>query len=150
MKAVIQRVNFASVSYNNIIEEISKGIVIFVGIKNDDTEKDIEYLVRKIVNLRIFENNNKMDKSVLDIDGDVLIVSEFTLYGDCSKGNRPDFTSAAKPESAEVLYKKFVDEFKKYLPEGKIKTGKFREHMLVEIHNDGPVTIILETNGGKI
>jgi D-tyrosyl-tRNA(Tyr) deacylase len=150
MKAVIQRVNFASVSYNNIIEEISKGIVIFVGIKNDDTEKDIEYLVRKIVNLRIFENNNKMDKSVLDIDGDVLIVSEFTLYGDCSKGNRPDFTSAAKPEFAELLYKKFVDEFKKYLPKEKIKTGKFREHMLVEIHNDGPVTIILETNGGKI
>jgi len=150
MKAVIQRVNFASVSYNNVIEKISKGIVVFIGIKHNDTEKDVEYLVKKIVNLRIFENNNKMDKSILDINGDVLIVSEFTLYGDCSKGNRPDFTSAARPEVACVFYKKFVEEFKKYLPKEKIKTGKFREHMLVEVHNDGPVTIILETDGGKI
>lgn len=145
MKVVVQRVNYASVSYGNILEEIYKGLVVFLGIAQDDTEKDVKYLVNKILNLRIFENEKgKMDKSILDINGEILIVSEFTLYGDCSGGNRPDFTFAAKPDYAEKLYNFFVEEMKKVVGE-KIKTGKFKEHMIVEIHNDGPVTIIIDS-----
>ncbi|MFN3551339.1 MAG: D-aminoacyl-tRNA deacylase [Endomicrobiia bacterium] len=145
MKAVIQRVKYASVSYNNVFEEISKGIVVFLAVAQNDTQEDINYLIKKILNLRIFENETgKMDKSVLDINGEVLIVSEFTLYGDCSGGNRPDFTFAAKPDYAEKLYNYFVEQIKEVIGE-KLKTGKFKEHMIVEIHNDGPVTIILES-----
>jgi D-tyrosyl-tRNA(Tyr) deacylase len=146
MKIVVQRVKKASVSYENVKEEISKGLVVFVGIGQNDKEQDIEYMVKKIVNLRIFENElGKMDKSVLDIDGELLVVSEFTLYGDCRKGNRPDFTSAAKHPFALQMYNNFVDKLKTLLPPEKIKTGKFAAHMIVEIVNDGPVTIILET-----
>jgi D-tyrosyl-tRNA(Tyr) deacylase len=146
MKIVVQRVKKASVSYENVKEEISKGLVVFVGIGQNDKEQDIEYMAKKIVNLRIFENElGKMDKSVLDIDGELLVVSEFTLYGNCRKGNRPDFTSAAKPSFALQMYNNFVDKLKTLLPPEKIKTGKFAAHMIVEIVNDGPVTIILET-----
>jgi len=146
MKIVVQRVKKASVLYENVKEEISKGLVVFVGIGQNDKEQDIEYMVKKIVNLRIFENElGKMDKSVLDIDGELLVVSEFTLYGDCRKGNRPDFTSAAKPLFALQMYNNFVNKLKTLLPPQKIKTGKFAAHMIVEIVNDGPVTIILET-----
>jgi D-tyrosyl-tRNA(Tyr) deacylase len=146
MKIVVQRVKKASVSYENVKEEILKGLVVFVGIGQNDKEQDIEYMAKKIVNLRIFENElGKMDKSVLDIDGELLVVSEFTLYGDCRKGNRPDFTSAAKPPFALQMYNNFVDKLKTLLPPEKIKTGKFAAHMIVEIINDGPVTIILET-----
>jgi D-tyrosyl-tRNA(Tyr) deacylase len=146
MKIVVQRVKKASVSYENVKEGISKGLVVFVGIGQNDKEQDIEYMAKKIVNLRIFENElGKMDKSVLDIDGELLVVSEFTLYGDCRKGNRPDFTSAAKPPFALQMYNNFVDKLKTLLPPEKIKTGKFAAHMIVEIVNDGPVTIILET-----
>jgi D-tyrosyl-tRNA(Tyr) deacylase len=146
MKIVVQRVNKASVSYENVKEEISKGLVVFVGIKENDKEQDVEYVAKKVVNLRIFENElGKMDKSVLDINGELLVVSEFTLYGDCRKGNRPDFTSAAKPHFALQMYNNFVDKLKTLIPPEKIKTGKFAAHMVVEIINDGPVTIVLET-----
>ncbi len=146
MKVVVQRVKKASVSYENIKEEISKGLVVFVGIKENDKEQDVEYIAKKVVNLRIFENEfGKMDKSVLDINGELLVISEFTLYGDCKKGNRPDFTSAAKPSFALQMYNNFIEKLKTLLPTEKIKTGKFGAHMIVEIVNDGPVTIILET-----
>ncbi len=146
MKVVIQRVKKASVSYEDVKEEISKGLVVFVGIGENDKEQDVEYIVRKVVNLRIFENElGKMDKSVIDINGEILVVSEFTLYGDCRKGNRPDFTSAAKPPFALEVYNSFVDKLKSLIPKEKIKTGKFGAYMIVEIVNDGPVTIILES-----
>mgnify|MGYP001122443002 CR=1 FL=1 len=146
MKVVVQRVKKASVLYENVKEEISKGLVVFVGIGEKDKEQDIEYVAKKVVNLRIFENElGKMDKSVLDIDGELLVVSEFTLYGDCKKGNRPDFTTAAKPSFALQMYNNFVDKLKTLVSAEKIKTGKFAAHMIVEIINDGPVTIILET-----
>ena len=146
MKVVVQRVKKASVLYENVEEEISKGLVVFVGIGEKDKEQDIEYVAKKVVNLRIFENElGKMDKSVLDIDGELLVVSEFTLYGDCKKGNRPDFTTAAKPSFALQMYNNFVDKLKTLVSAEKIKTGKFAAHMIVEIINDGPVTIILET-----
>lgn len=150
MRAVVQRVSEAAVEYNGVKNQISKGVVVFIGISNDDTEQDVEYLAKKIVNLRIFENEqHKMDKSLLDIKGEILIVSEFTLYGDCSKGNRPDFTLAAKPEIAKMLYDKFVDKIKNILSEDKVKTGKFGAYMLVTIINDGPVTIIIDSKRNK-
>lgn len=150
MRAVIQRVSEASVEYGNVKNQISKGLVVFVAVGNDDTIEDVDYLVRKIVNLRIFENEQrKMDKSLLDINGDVLIVSEFTLYGDCSRGNRPDFTLAAKAQVAEELYNKFVEKMKTVLPQEKVKTGKFGEYMCVTIVNDGPVTIIIDTKQNR-
>ncbi|MCX7910338.1 MAG: D-aminoacyl-tRNA deacylase [Endomicrobia bacterium] len=145
MRAVVQRVNYASVRYETTKEEISKGLVVFIGISKLDTYKNIQYIAKKVANLRIFENEKgKMDKSIMDINGEILVVSEFTLYGNCSSGNRPDFTEAAPPENAEKLYNEFIKELSKYLPFEKIKTGKFRTNMLVEIHNDGPVTILLE------
>ncbi len=145
MKAVIQRVKYSSVAYNNCFEEISKGLVVFLGVSQKDTQEDVNYLVKKILNLRIFENEKgKMDRSVLDVNGEILVVSEFTLYAECSYGNRPDFTFAATADYAEELYNHFVEQIKKVIGE-KLKTGKFRQHMIVEIHNDGPVTIILES-----
>lgn len=145
MKAVIQRVNYASVEYEDKKQEISKGIVVFVGFSKEDTFENVKYLAKKISNLRIFENDKgKMDKSLIDIQGEILIVSEFTLYGDCSSGNRPDFTLAAPPQEAEKLYNEFIREISNYIPQEKIKTGKFRSHMMVKIYNDGPVTILLE------
>lgn len=145
MRAVVQRVNYASVEYEDIKKEISRGIVVFVGISKDDTLENVKYIAKKILNLRIFENEDgKMDKSLVDTKGEILIVSEFTLYGDCKSGNRPDFTLAASPQKAEELYIRFIEEVSKYIPSEKIKTGKFRSHMIVKIHNDGPVTILLE------
>ncbi|MEN3014012.1 MAG: D-aminoacyl-tRNA deacylase [Endomicrobiia bacterium] len=145
MKVVVQRVNYASVEYEEIKKEISRGLVVFVGISKYDTIENVKYIAKKISNLRIFENEKgKMDKSVLDISGEVLIVSEFTLYGDCKGGNRPDFTEAAEPKIAEHLYNEFINEVAKYVPSKNIKTGKFKAHMLVKIHNDGPVTILIE------
>jgi len=151
MKAVVQRVNYASVSYSNIKYEIGKGIVVFIAVGQNDTEKDVEYMAKKVVNLRIFENENgKMDYSVLDIKGDIMIVSEFTLYGDCSKGNRPDFTSAEKPEVAEKIYNLFVEKVKSLSPQTKCVTGKFKEFMLVELCNCGPVTLIIDSKSKNI
>jgi len=145
MKAVIQRVKKASVKVENRIHaSISKGLLVFLGVGKGDNESDVEYLVRKIINLRIFENEfGKFDFSVKDINGKMLVVSQFTLYADCKKGNRPSFENAETPEIAKMLYEKFVEKIKE---NGiKVGTGVFGAKMEVELVNDGPVTIILES-----
>ncbi len=148
MRAVVQRVSEASVSIKDETEKlkeknrIGKGLVVLLGVGKEDGEEDAEYLAEKISNLRIFpDENDRMNLSVLDVGGEVLAVSQFTLYGDCRKGRRPDFTSAAPPEMAKGLYEKFVEKAK---AKGvKIKSGEFQARMLVNIQNDGPVTILL-------
>lgn len=147
MKAVIQRVKKAKVAVNEETEEIADGLVILVAVGAEDKDEDAEWLAEKCVNLRIFPGaegrETKLDRSVLDIKGGIMAVSQFTLYGDCRKGRRPDFTLAAKPETAKLLYEKFVECLK---TSGlRVVTGKFQSEMLVEIHNDGPVTLIVET-----
>lgn len=146
MKALIQRVSGAKVTVDDTVKgRINKGILIFLGLTHNDSAKDIKFLVDKIVNLRIFGQENKpMDKSVLDINGELLVVSQFTLYGSIKKGRRPDFTQAAKPDSAEKLYEEFVDECKK---SGLIvQTGVFGAMMDVELINDGPVTFMIDSH----
>lgn len=145
MKAIVQRVKESKVLINGeAIGEIGKGIVIFLGIGRNDTQADARHLAEKILNLRIFDDKNqKMNLSLLDIKGEMMIVSEFTLYGDCSKGRRPDFIEAASPGYARELYDLFVESMKK--SNLKIVTGEFRAYMNVEIHNDGPATFILES-----
>ncbi len=144
MKVVIQRVKEAKLYVENVYRgRIGKGILIFIGIGKGDSEEKIEYIVRKILSLRIFEDEKeKMNYSVSDIKGEIMVVSQFTLYGDCRKGNRPDFTMAEKGEIAEVIYKKFLERIKE--ANLKIVEGEFGKKMLVEIHNDGPCTLILE------
>jgi D-tyrosyl-tRNA(Tyr) deacylase len=147
MKAVIQRVKEARVSVGKkIVAKIGQGIVILLGIEKGDSEETARYLADKIILLRIFENEKKkMDLSLLDIKGEVLVVSQFTLYGDTGKGRRPSFTRGAGPEEAKKLYENFIA----FLREHKLKvaTGIFGAKMLLEIHNDGPVTFII--NGKK-
>jgi len=145
MRAVVQRVSEARVSVDGqIVGEINKGLVVLLGISHDDSEKDIQYLADKIINLRIFEDENgKMNISLLDVGGELLIVSQFTLYGDCRKGKRPSFDKAAKPDAAEKLYEKFVEYCKGYGI--KVETGIFQAMMIVDIHNDGPVTLLLDS-----
>ncbi len=148
MRAVIQRVSGSYVKVENkIIGKIGKGLVVLLGISEDDTLQDIDYMVDKITNMRIFEDNaGKMNLSLFDIEGELLVVSQFTLYGDCRKGRRPSFIKAARPEKAEELYNIFV---KKCLELGiSIQTGIFQADMTVNIENDGPVTIIVDS--GKI
>ncbi|MCX7716081.1 MAG: D-aminoacyl-tRNA deacylase [Endomicrobia bacterium] len=146
MRATVQRVNSASVSYGNVKQQIGKGIVVFIAVGHEDTEEDVEYIAKKVVNLRIFENEQgKMDYSVIDIKGEIMIISEFTLYGDCKKGNRPDFTSAAKPDIAEKIYNMFIEKVKSLSSGIKCVTGKFKEYMIIELSNDGPVTLILDS-----
>lgn len=145
MKLLIQRVNKASVEVNESnIGKIKKGLLVFLGITHTDNEEIADYLVNKLVNLRIFEDENeKMNLSIKDIEGQLLIISQFTLYADTKKsGNRPSFTDAAKPEHANKLYKYFIDKCK----ENRIytQTGEFGSNMKVQLLNDGPVTIILE------
>jgi len=144
MKAVIQRVKKASVSYGKTLNSIGEGLVVLLGIGKGDSESDIEWLSGKILNLRIFpDNSGKFNYSVLDIKGDLLVVSQFTLYSDCKKGRRPDFASAEFPDRADILYNKFLNVIGK---SGlKIESGRFAADMLVEIHNDGPVTIIMDS-----
>jgi D-tyrosyl-tRNA(Tyr) deacylase len=145
LKALLQRVSRASVSIDgNLVGEIGHGLVVLVGIANGDTEKDLDYLVSKIVNLRIFENSDsKFNLSALEVKGELLIVSQFTLLADTKKGRRPSFTDAAPPTQAEVLFEQFVAEARS---SGlRVATGRFQQHMLVEIHNDGPVTVMLDS-----
>ena len=144
MKAIIQRVKEARLYVENIYKgSIGKGIVVFIGIGKGDKEEKIEYLVRKILLLRIFEDENgKMNYSISDIKGEIMVVSQFTLYGDCRKGNRPDFTMAEDGKLAEEIYNKFLKKLKE--SNLKIVEGEFGKKMLVEIHNDGPCTLILE------
>ena len=146
MRAVIQRVKKARVqTEGGDSEQIEHGLVVLLGIEKEDKENDSQYLAEKISNLRLFPNEEKeFEKTVVEINGEILVISQFTLYADCRKGRRPDFTQAARAEKAKFLYETFVEKLKK---NGlKIKTGKFGAKMLVEIHNDGPVTIILDTD----
>ena len=145
MKALVQRVTTASVSVSGrVVGKIGRGLVVFVGVARDDSENDARYLANKIVNLRIFPTEaSKIDLSALEIKGEILIVSQFTLLADLRKGRRPSFTEAAPPDKARELYDYFVDQVRS---SGlKAETGIFQEHMLVEIHNDGPVTLMLES-----
>jgi D-tyrosyl-tRNA(Tyr) deacylase len=144
MRAVLQRVKNAKVRVKEeIVGEINSGILVFLGIGKNDTEKEIENLASKIVNLRIFpDENGKMNFSALSLKKEIMIVSQFTLYADCKKGNRPSFTDALEPSLAEEFYKKFVEKVKQY--NLKVATGKFGEIMEIETTQDGPVTIILE------
>ncbi len=148
MRALVQRVSegHVFVKEHSYLEKIRKGMVILLGVSEDDSEKEAMFVSEKCANLRIFENENeKMNLSVKDINGEVLIISQFTLYGDTRKGNRPSFNKAAKPELAENLYKFFVSEMKKHLGNSKIKEGIFGAMMEVKIINDGPVTVLVES-----
>ncbi len=146
MRAVIQRVSEASVSVNSLSEgNIAKGLLVLVGIEDNDNEKDIEWLSNKIVNLRIFDDENKIPNiSVKDIDGDILVVSQFTLHAATKKGNRPSYIKASKAEIAIPLYEKFIIHLSKDLGK-KIHTGVFGGDMKVALINDGPVTIWIDT-----
>jgi len=144
MKAVVQRVSRASVSVEGkTLGAIGPGLVVLLGIGHGDGEEQARWMANKIANLRVFaDDNGKMNRSVLDVGGQVLLISQFTLYGDARKGNRPGFSDAALPDVAEPL----VNHVAQLLSQANVPvtTGQFQAHMLVEIHNDGPVTIILE------
>ena len=144
MRAVVQRVTHASVTVDGeVVGAIDRGVVVLVGVTHGDTEEQAAWLARKIAGLRIFEDSEgKLNAGLLDVDGAALVVSQFTLYADVRKGRRPSFTDAAPPEVAEPLVDYFVERLRDQgVP---VETGVFRAHMLVEIHNDGPVTILLE------
>lgn len=145
MRAVVQRVKKSRVIVEGrLVGEINKGFNVLLGISKEDTKEDLKYIKDKIINLRVFEDeNDKMNLSLLDIKGDILAISQFTLYGDCRKGRRPNFMNAMGGDEAKALYEEFV----KMLKESglKIETGEFGAHMNVEIENDGPVTILLDS-----
>jgi D-tyrosyl-tRNA(Tyr) deacylase len=151
LRIVVQRVSKGGVSIpeENYDQDIGKGLVILLGIRTGDTEKEVNYLADKCSSLRIFSHNSseddKMNYSVKDIDGEVLVISQFTLFGDASRGNRPGFTDAAKPDEAIPLYEKFIARMKQNLGNEKVKTGIFGAMMEVRIFNDGPVTIIIDS-----
>ena len=144
MKLVVQRSKNSKVLVDNkIVGKIEKGLVVLVGFTHNDTIEDIKKLTKKLVNLRIFDDENHiMNKSILDIKGEILSVSQFTLYADCKKGNRPSYINSMRADDARKLYELFNEEIKKY--DIHLETGIFQADMLVEINNDGPVTIILE------
>lgn len=148
MRAIVQRVKYSSVKYEKdekiIKNTIDKGLQILIGITHDDTQKDVDYIVDKVTGLRIFEDeNHKMNLSIEDISGDILLVSQFTLYGDARKGKRPSFSDAARPEIAIPLYEKTIEKIKS---KGiNCETGEFGADMEVTIINDGPVTIMLDS-----
>lgn len=146
MKIVIQRVAKASVTIDELkVASIKKGLLILLGIVNEDAQEDINFLVRKIANLRIFNDENEvMNNSLLDIDGEVIVVSQFTLQAATKKGNRPSYIKAAKPEIALPLYENFVETLEIALGK-KVQTGSFGADMKVELLNDGPVTIIIDS-----
>ncbi|MEG8947284.1 D-aminoacyl-tRNA deacylase [Rosettibacter firmus] len=148
MRALVQRVTEGSVEIKeaNYYASIGKGMVILLGVKEGDTDEDMIFVADKCSNLRIFEDENgKMNLSLKDINGEVLVISQFTLYGDARRGNRPSFSDAAKPEIAEQLYNKFIERMKHNLGDDKVKSGIFAAMMLVKIFNDGPVTILVES-----
>lgn len=145
MKALLQRVSAAQVSVGEeVVGKIGRGLVVLVGVALDDSEKDAQYLAQKTVNLRIFpDETGKFNLSALDIGGELLVVSQFTLLADTRKGRRPSFTDAAPPPQAEALFEAFVREAK--ATGLKVETGRFQQYMHLEIHNDGPVTIMLDS-----
>ena len=144
MRAVVQRVTYSSVEVNGeIVGEINKGFNVLLGISKEDTEEDMKYIKDKIINLRVFsDENDKMNLSLLDIQGEVLLISQFTLYGDARKGRRPNFMNALGGEEAKKFYDKFIEMMKE--TGLKVQTGIFGADMKVDIKNDGPVTIMLE------
>lgn len=145
MRAVVQRVSSSSVCVNEkVIGEIGAGFNVLIGISKDDTLEDLKYIRDKVINLRVFhDENDKMNLSLLDIKGEILVISQFTLYGDCRKGRRPNFMQAQGGEEAEKLY----EEFLKLIKESnlKVQCGEFGADMKVQINNDGPVTILLDS-----
>jgi D-tyrosyl-tRNA(Tyr) deacylase len=145
MRVLVQRSKKSSVSVNNkIVGSIDSGVVLLVGFTHDDTSSDIQKLAKKVVNLRIFDDcDGVMNKSLLDVGGDILSISQFTLYGDASKGNRPSYINAMKGEDAIKLYEEFNEELRKYGVN--VATGEFGAVMDVKINNDGPTTIWLES-----
>lgn len=145
MRAVLQRVTRASVRVEGeTVGEIGHGLVVLLGIAHDDTAQDIQYLIEKIAGLRIFEDaDGRMNLSVTDVGGALLVVSQFTLYGDARRGRRPSWSDAAQPEIAEPLYESFVREAREKM--SRVATGSFRRMMEVELVNDGPVTILLDS-----
>lgn len=147
MRLVVQRVTRASVTVDGErISEISRGLLVLCGVGHDDTVHDARFLAKKTSNLRVFEDaEGKMNLSVRDIGGEVLAVSQFTLYGDCAKGNRPSFINAARPEQGEALFNEYVQALEKlgFVP----NTGKFGADMKVDLLNDGPVTLMVESTG---
>lgn len=147
MRAVVQRVSSASVTVGDkTVGDIKNGILIYLGVGQDDNEDDAKYLAEKICNLRIFEDSQgKMNLSLLDVKGQALIVSQFTLYGDCRKGRRPSFSKAAPPETGEKLFHYFVENIKNHWKID-VKTGIFQEYMVVKSVNEGPVTILLDSS----
>ena len=146
MKALLQRVTSASVSVTDeVAGRIGQGLVAFIGVANSDTRKDAQYLAQKAANLRIFTDEaDRFNLSALDINGELLIVSQFTLLADTRRGRRPSFTEAAPPAQAEELFECFIEEVR--ATGLKVATGRFQQYMQVEIHNDGPVTILLDSS----
>ena len=148
MKAVVQRVKSASVKIveQNYFQQIDKGLLILLGIKSGDTLEDIKFVADKCCNLRIFEDDeDKMNRSVKEVNGEILIISQFTLYGETAKGNRPSFTDAAKPDEAIPLYEEFVSRVKKNLGDEYVKVGIFGAMMDIQLVNYGPVTVMVES-----
>ncbi|QHI68443.1 D-aminoacyl-tRNA deacylase [Tichowtungia aerotolerans] len=149
MKLLIQRVKSASVIVEGkTVGEIGGGLLVLVGVSHDDTASDAAHLAKKTANLRIFDDNEGvMNRSVLDVGGSVLAVSQFTLYGDCKKGNRPSYINAARPERGRELYDEYVSQLQAFISQ--VETGIFQAEMEVSLVNDGPVTLILESTGRK-
>jgi D-tyrosyl-tRNA(Tyr) deacylase len=147
MKAVIQRVAYATVTVDTrIVSKIEKGLVVLIGISPDDTLTDIQWLSNKIANLRIFNDDQDiMNKSLIDIDANAIVVSQFTLMAKTKKGNRPSYIGAAGPDIAIPLYEQFIQEFEKLLQK-KVGTGIFGAHMKIDLQNDGPVTIVIDSH----
>ena len=145
MRVVIQRVKNARVEIDgNVNGKINTGFLVLLGIASTDTKQDVDYLVKKVVNLRVFsDENDKMNLSLKDVNGELLVISQFTLYGNCREGNRPSFIEAAKPDVAIPLYEYFVEECRKQI--SVVETGVFGADMKVSLLNDGPVTIIIES-----
>ena len=145
MRAVVQRVSSSRVTVDErVTGEVKKGLLVLLGVTHDDTSKDVDYMVDKVTNLRIFEDeNDKMNLSLKDIEGEVMAVSQFTLYGDARKGRRPSFVKAGNPQKAEEMYEEFIRVCKEKVP--KVEHGVFGADMKVELLNDGPFTIVLDS-----
>lgn len=145
MRAVVQRVTESHVEVDEVVYgRIGKGLLVLLGVEEGDSEKDVAYLAEKIANLRIFrDENEKMNLSVLDIGGGILVISQFTLFGDCRKGRRPSFITAANPDEADRLYKVFIEKLKQYSID--VGEGVFQAMMKVYLCNDGPVTLLLDS-----
>ncbi|KZL93774.1 D-aminoacyl-tRNA deacylase [Clostridium magnum] len=145
MRVIVQRVRYSKVEVDGkVIGEIDRGFNVLLGISKEDTDEDITYMRDKILNLRVFEDENgKLNKSLIDVGGELLVVSQFTLYGDCRKGRRPSFIEALGGEDAEKMYEEFVRQCREVLP--KVETGKFGADMMVTIENDGPVTLMIDS-----